>query len=78
MALRGAGASVEQIDVADGPDLVVGFRGVTYMIEVKSPERAGDHREHLAAQAAWRDRWRGGPVAVVETPTGALVAIGAM
>ncbi len=55
------------------PDLLVGFRGETYLLEVKSPKgRLED------SQVTWHADWRGRPVAVVRTPTEALRAIGAL
>lgn len=79
-ALKAAGASVEVIPGAGGrPDLLVGFRGQTYLLECKTPGHAkttGSARAHLEKQAEWRAAWRGGPVAVVETPEQALAAVG--
>lgn len=59
-------------DVGGGfPDLVVGFRGRTYLLEVKRAK--GKLR---ASQVAFRDSWRGGPLVVVRTAAEALRAIG--
>ena len=78
-ALLAAGASVDPWPGANGrPDLVVGFRGVTYLLECKTPGYAKNHKAHLKNQEAWRLAWNGGPVAVVATPEEALQAIGAM
>lgn len=57
--LRGIGCSVEITSAVgrDFPDLVVGFCGVTFLIECKSP------KERLSeGQRAWHAAWRGGPV----------------
>lgn len=41
-ALVAVGAVVQQIDGAHGePDLLVGYRGGTFLIEVKNPDQAG-------------------------------------
>lgn len=54
------------------PDLVVGYRGVTYLLEVKGP--GGKLRP---SQVSFFARWRGGPVREVKTRDAALAAIGA-
>jgi hypothetical protein len=70
-ALRDAGATVEQWDKVD---LVVGFRGRNYLLEVKHPDRTKAHVERLARQADWRRAWAG-QACVVTSPTEALQAI---
>jgi hypothetical protein len=82
-ALRKVGATVHSTAmVGDGfPDLVVGFRGATYLLEVKTPEapkkrRGSTKRALRQSQVDWMAAWRGGPVAQVETPEQALAAIG--
>jgi len=35
--LRKVGATVDRISEEDLPDLLVGFRGVNYLIEIKAP-----------------------------------------
>lgn len=81
-ALVAAGASVEKIPGSKGrPDRLVGFGGRTFLLEYKTPgheKTTGSARAHLAKQAEWRAAWRGGPVAVVETPEQALAAVGAV
>ncbi len=90
-ALRAAGASVTVIGQGDGvPDLLVGFEGRNYLIEVKNPLgpqggkggggasrpcRGGDG-VRTAAQVAWWAAWRGSPPVIVRTPAEALAAIG--
>lgn len=89
-ALRAAGASVVQLEAGRGgtPDLAVGYRAKTFLLECKTPERPrvrkgqnkigfvpeGKLRE---AQKRWHDAWTGDPVRVVTTPAEALAAIGA-
>lgn len=63
-ALKALGASVfDCADVGGGfPDLVVGYRGLTYLIEVKSSR--GKLRE---SQHEFAAGWRGGRVYVVRS-----------
>jgi hypothetical protein len=72
-ALRKAGASVELLHrVGAGcPDLLVGYMGDDFLLEVKMP---GEKLNDL--QQSWHLQWRG-KVRVVKTPGEALVAIGA-
>lgn len=77
-ALVDAGATVEYIVRAAGPglqgvpDLVVGYKDVNYLIEVKRPgeKLSGDQPE-------WHARWRG-QKAVATSPEEALKVIGAL
>lgn len=77
-ALRAAGASVEDLaDVGGGcPDLLVGIRHVTYLLEVKDGTKPPSKRNLTPYEAAWHMRWRGRPVAVVESVEDALAACG--
>ncbi len=73
-ALRDIGADVE-ITARLGmgfPDLTVGFRGRTYLLEVKMPK--GKLTE---AEVLFFANWRGN-AAVVRSVDDALIAIGAM
>lgn len=80
-ALKAAGATVELIQSATGrpgiPDLLVGFRGVNYLLEVKRLVGKRDpHPAPLSAeQVAWFEKWEGGGE-VVCSPESALAAIG--
>jgi hypothetical protein len=81
-ALRAVGASVTAlIRVGDGcPDLLVGYRDETFLLEVKRPlgARGGTSRSKLEeSQEEWIGSWRGRPVAIVRSPDEALEAIGA-
>ena len=60
-ALRRLGMSVViTADVGGGfPDLVVGYRGVTYLVEVKNATKL------RKKQIAFREAWKGGPVWVL-------------
>jgi len=63
-ALRAMGASVTSLHrVGEGcPDLVVGLKGRTYLVEVKAPKG-----RVLPSQAAWHGAWRGSPVVVIRS-----------
>jgi hypothetical protein len=81
-ALLLVGATVDYWGEDGAPDLVVGFQDKTFLLEVKAPEgtRGGHSRDGQQLnelQRKWHQRWRG-HVAVVRTPFGALVAIGAV
>lgn len=73
--LRELGAAVHYIESAYGkagiPDLIVGWLGVTYLLELKSPGgRLSD------AQEKFRQTWTGGPILTVRTLAEALVGLG--
>lgn len=84
-ALRAVGASVWPISGKDVPDLLVGYKGLTYLLEVKSnltnTKKDGYTRKTTTkvseGQQAFQDSWSGGTVRVVHTPEEALNAIGA-
>ncbi len=77
-ALVGVGASVERLDTP--LDLLVGFRGVNYLLEVKLPlgPRGGKSGSSLTSdQVTFFRTWRG-QRCVVRSWNEALMAIGAM
>lgn len=88
-ALEAAGATVTQLGDPGLPDLLVGYRGLTFLLEVKDPGNKGSARPSkynavggrgmlTASQVKWWDRpWSGGARMIVETPEQALAAIGA-
>ena len=78
-ALRAAGASVAITSGAgDGlPDLLVGWRGETHMLELKNPDVDKTHKQLTPAEAYFVAHWRGRPVVIVESVEDALRAIGA-
>jgi Holliday junction resolvase len=79
-ALRKCGATVVTCHaVGQGfPDLVVGYRGDTYMIEVKDPTQPKHRHELTPAQVEFHGAWRGKPIAKVFTVDDALRAVGAV
>ncbi len=86
-ALEAVGASVLYLHVvgAGVPDLLVGYKGRNYLIEVKRPlPQLKAERESLDArymlnelQAEWHAGWRG-HVRVARTPIEAMEVIGAL
>ena len=74
--LREVGATVVDLSaVGRGvPDLLVGFRGVSYLLEVKNVKGKNRTTPDQDVFYAW---WRGAPVAIVRTADEALSAIGA-
>jgi hypothetical protein len=76
-ALENVGASVQSLTrVGHGcPDLLVGYRRRTFLLEVKNPDAGGELNDD---QLDWHREWRGQPVVTVETPEEALRAIGAL
>lgn len=76
-ALRSVGATVQTLHaVGQGcPDLLVGFRGQTYAVEVKDGRKPPSARKLTPAQEQWHGGWKG-HVAVVSSVEEALAAIG--
>ena len=77
-ALRKAGATVAPCHaVGKGfPDLVVGFRGQNFLIEVKDPAQPKHRHELTPAQVEFHAGWKG-RIAKVFTADEALQVIGA-
>ncbi len=79
-ALRAAGASVEVLSGKGLPDLLVGLRKRTFLLEVKAekgPKGGTSGRNLTRDQVAWHAAWQGHPVAVVRTIGEALTVCGA-
>ncbi len=77
-ALRAAGCSVQSLATvgAGCPDLLVGWRGVNHLLEVKDGGKVPSARKLTADQVAWHARW-GGRVHVVESGAAALALLSA-
>jgi hypothetical protein len=72
VALRAIGASVQALPVGDGvPDLLIGYRRVNFVIEVKDGAKIPSKRKLNKIQRDWHDGWKG-TVHVVESPEQAL------
>ena len=78
-ALRRVGASVVDLSAvgAGCPDLLAGYRGVNYFVEIKDGDKFKSQRKLTPAQVQFHDNWRG-QICVVETVDEALRAIGAV
>lgn len=92
-ALRALGAVVNKIEGVAGngedfgvPDLIVGYRGRTILVEVKNPDsnkggrqlksKGGSGKSGLTdTQVRWWNTWAGGAAFVVETPEEAVHAV---
>lgn len=76
-ALQRVGASVQSLaSVGDGcVDLLVGYRRLNFLLELKDPSKPPSKRKLTPAQEEWHARWRG-QRAIVETADQALRVIG--
>jgi hypothetical protein len=79
-ALRAAGVFVQSLAaVGNGvPDLLCGFRGRLFLLEVKDGNKVPSARKLTQAQVDWHAIWADVPLFVVETPEQALIALGAI
>jgi hypothetical protein len=67
-ALRAMGATVRIVTQGNGlPDLLVGFRGVTILMEVKDGQKVPSARKLTPAEQKFFDEWKGGIVAIVNS-----------
>ena len=75
-ALRKMGASVQLLhSVGKGcPDLLVGYKGGNYLLEIKDGEKKESQRKLTAEQTIWHFDWKG-QVAVVTSPQEAIETI---
>jgi hypothetical protein len=75
-ALRKIGASVQPLhSVGQGcPDLLVGWRGMNTVLEIKDGKKPPSARKLTDDQVIWHEEWRG-QVAVVETVEQAILAV---
>jgi Holliday junction resolvase len=72
-ALRKAGATVRIISQGEGiPDLLVGFRGETILLEVKDGNKPPSARTLTDAEKKFFDEWEGGLCMVVKSVGDAL------
>jgi hypothetical protein len=77
-ALRKVGAIVQPLHMVGVgcPDLLVGYRRQTFLLEVKDGERRPSEQKLTPDQEGWHREWRGLPVAIVRSEEEALAAIG--
>ena len=77
VALRAIGASVQSL-AATGkgvPDLLVGWHGRTYLLEVKDGTLPPSARRLTPDQEAWHAAWSGSPVVVITCVNEAIAAL---
>jgi hypothetical protein len=75
-ALRRMGATVTPTHtIGNGfPDLAVGWKGVTLLIEIKDGSKPPSKRRLTPDEQEWHDRWRG-QVAIVESVEDAVALL---
>jgi Holliday junction resolvase len=72
-ALRKAGAVVRIISQGDGiPDLLVGYKGYTILMEVKDGDKVPSARKLTEAEQKFFNDWQGGLLMIVNSPEEAL------
>ncbi|NBS67728.1 hypothetical protein EBT31_02295 [bacterium] len=75
-ALRSIGATVRVVTQGNGlPDLLVGYRGQTVLMEVKDGKKPPSARKLTEAEQKFFDEWRGGLLVVVESIDDAIDAL---
>ena len=78
-ALRDVGASVQPIHTLGSgvPDLLVGWQGVNFLLEIKDGNLSPSKRVLTQDEATWHAKWRG-TVTTVNNVDEALRAIGVL
>lgn len=67
-AMRKVGAVVRIISQGDGiPDLLVGYKGYTILMEVKDGGKVPSARKLTEAEQRFFDDWRGGMLVVINS-----------
>ena len=75
-SLRKAGAYVKVVTMGDGvPDLLVGYKGFTLLLEVKDGDKPPSQRKLTEAEQKFFDEWTGGILAIVESIEDALAIL---
>ncbi len=71
------GCSVQSLASVGGgaPDLLVGYRGVSYLIELKDGDKPPSARKLTPKEADWHAKWKG-QVAIAENINDVVKAIG--
>ena len=75
-ALRAIGATVQSIAAVGkgAPDLLVGYGGQNYLLEIKDPAQPPSGRRLTDHERAWHSTWRGS-VRVIETAEQAIAYV---
>ena len=75
-ALRACGATVRVVSQGDGiPDLLVGYRGHTILMEVKDGNKPPSARQLTPAEQIFFDQWTGGKLFIVNNVEEALAVL---
>jgi hypothetical protein len=75
-ALRAEGAYVRVISQGDGlPDLLVGFRGQTLLLEVKDGNKTPSQQKLTDAEQKFFAEWTGGQLHIVRSVEQALAVL---
>lgn len=75
-ALRKAGAYVRVISQGEGlPDLLVGYRGCTLLIEIKDGAKPPSQQRLTEAEQKFFDEWTGGPLLKANSVDAAIEAL---
>lgn len=77
-ALRDVGASVAITSMVGSgfPDIVVGYRGENYLIEIKDGSKTPSKRKLTTDEQEWHDLWRG-TIHIANSVNEVLTIIGA-
>jgi len=72
-SLRDHGATVRVVSQGDGlPDLLIGYKGETALLEVKDGDKFPSQRKLTTAEQKFFDEWRGGILVIVNSVEEAL------
>ena len=75
-ALRKSGAYVRIVTMGHGvPDLLVGYKGYTLLLEVKDGNKSPSQRKLTGAEQKFFNEWTGGILAIVESVEDALAIL---
>jgi len=75
-AMRKVGAVVRIISQGDGiPDLLVGYKGYTILMEVKDGDKVPSARKLTEAEQKFFDEWTGGMLVVVNSVEESLATL---
>lgn len=74
---RDAGATVTHLHMVGMgcPDIIVGWRGVNLLVEIKDGSKIPSKQKLTKMEKAWHDAWKG-QVAIVNSPDAALNLLG--